>query len=439
MYAARTTISPASAVGAVERGEMLPRADIAAGDVLIGLASSGVHSNGYSLVRRLVARGELGWDAPAPFAAATLARPRRCWRRRASTSSRCSRPCASTARHQGLAHITGGGLSENLPRVLPDGLAAHIDLARVAGARRVRLAAAARAASTTRRCCARSTAASAWLPWWRSRDRQRGAGRARRRRAKPRPCIGEIEPGRGVKSPAKGKGEAEAVRYSGRLASADRLMTKARRHPDLGARLQHDGAGRAARAPTILPRSSLVISNRPTRPGLPGQGCGTAGHRHRPQGLRLAARPSMGRRSALPTRRRRDGRARGFHAHPKPAVRAQMARPAAQHPPLAAARVQRPASACAGARGGRQNLRLHGAFRHRGDGRRTNHRPGRGARAATAIRPKRWRTAFWSPSTGFIPRPCALVAAGRPRARVRPRTILVAAASLGRVVSQPWR
>ena len=59
--------------------------DIAAGDVLIGLASSGVHSNGYSLVRRLVAESGLAWDAPAPFDAGSDARPRRCWRRRAST------------------------------------------------------------------------------------------------------------------------------------------------------------------------------------------------------------------------------------------------------------------------------------------------------------------------------------------------------------------
>ena len=57
------------AVGAAERGTLLPRNDIAAGDVVLGLASSGVHSNGYSLVRRIVERAGLGWDAPAPFAA----------------------------------------------------------------------------------------------------------------------------------------------------------------------------------------------------------------------------------------------------------------------------------------------------------------------------------------------------------------------------------
>ena len=56
------------AVGAVERGEILPRRDIADGDVIIGLASSGVHSNGYSLVRKVVAKSGLSWSAPAPFA-----------------------------------------------------------------------------------------------------------------------------------------------------------------------------------------------------------------------------------------------------------------------------------------------------------------------------------------------------------------------------------
>ena len=66
------------AVGAVERDEVLPRADIAVGDVLIGLMSSGVHSNGYSLVRKLVSNAELDWSAPAPFAAGRTSSPKRC-------------------------------------------------------------------------------------------------------------------------------------------------------------------------------------------------------------------------------------------------------------------------------------------------------------------------------------------------------------------------
>ena len=127
MYAAKDYDLAGFAVGAVERGEVLPRSDIAAGDVLIGLPSSGVHSNGYSLVRRLVAEEGLAWDAPAPFAssrslAEALLEPTRIY----------VKPVLKAVRETGavkaLAHITGGGLSENVPRVLPEGIAAHIDL-----------------------------------------------------------------------------------------------------------------------------------------------------------------------------------------------------------------------------------------------------------------------------------------------------------------------
>ena len=111
-------------VGAMERGADLPR-DVAAGDVLLGLASDGVHSNGYSLVRKLVEISGLGWDADCPWADGTLGevllKPTRLYVKPALQAVRAGGVHA-------LAHITGGGLTENLPRVLPDDLGAQIDL-----------------------------------------------------------------------------------------------------------------------------------------------------------------------------------------------------------------------------------------------------------------------------------------------------------------------
>lgn len=113
------------AVGAVERGALLPRADLAAGDAIIALPSSGVHANGFSLVRRVAADAGLGWTSPAPFASdttlgAALLTPTRIYVRPVLA--------ALPAGLKALAHITGGGLPENLPRVLPEALAAEIDL-----------------------------------------------------------------------------------------------------------------------------------------------------------------------------------------------------------------------------------------------------------------------------------------------------------------------
>jgi phosphoribosylformylglycinamidine cyclo-ligase len=112
------------AVGAMERGSDLPR-NVAAGDVLLGLGSSGVHSNGYSLVRKLVEISGLGWDAACPWGEGTLGAallaPTRLYVRQALEAVRAGGVHA-------LAHITGGGLTENLPRVLPEGLGAEIDL-----------------------------------------------------------------------------------------------------------------------------------------------------------------------------------------------------------------------------------------------------------------------------------------------------------------------
>jgi phosphoribosylformylglycinamidine cyclo-ligase len=118
------------AVGAAERSALLPRGDIADGDVIIGLASSGVHSNGYSLVRKVVGKTGLNWSAPAPFAAdqtlgEAILTPTRIY------VKSCLAAIRATKAVKGLAHITGGGFPDNIPRVLPEGLGARIDLARV--------------------------------------------------------------------------------------------------------------------------------------------------------------------------------------------------------------------------------------------------------------------------------------------------------------------
>jgi phosphoribosylformylglycinamidine cyclo-ligase len=112
------------AVGAMERSTELP-AGVQSGDVLLGLASSGVHSNGYSFVRKVVELSGLGWDAPSPFSHGTLGEalltPTRLYVRQALAAIRAGGV-------HGLAHITGGGLTENPPRVLPEGLACEINL-----------------------------------------------------------------------------------------------------------------------------------------------------------------------------------------------------------------------------------------------------------------------------------------------------------------------
>jgi len=119
------------AVGAAERGTLLPRADIAAGDIVLGFASSGLHSNGYSLARRVVENLGLSWNDPAPFdQGQSLGRaflePTRIYVRSILSALK------STGKIKGLAHITGGGFPENIPRVLGKTAGVSIDLSAVA-------------------------------------------------------------------------------------------------------------------------------------------------------------------------------------------------------------------------------------------------------------------------------------------------------------------
>ena len=116
------------AVGAVERGGVLPRADVKRGDVVLALASSGVHSNGFSLVRKLVTDSGLSYSDRAPFDNArslgeALLTPTRIYVKSLLATIR------ATGAIKAMAHITGGGITENVPRVLPEVVAARIDLA----------------------------------------------------------------------------------------------------------------------------------------------------------------------------------------------------------------------------------------------------------------------------------------------------------------------
>ena len=124
MYAPGDLDLAGFAVGAMERGRALP-AGVAEGDAILGLASDGVHSNGFSLVRRIVDDAGHRWDDPAPWGNESLGEalltPTRLYVRPALVAIRAGGVRA-------LAHVTGGGLTENLPRVLPEGLGARLDL-----------------------------------------------------------------------------------------------------------------------------------------------------------------------------------------------------------------------------------------------------------------------------------------------------------------------
>jgi len=212
------------AVGAVERNEILPRAEIAVGDVLIGLRSSGVHSNGYSLVRKLIAKAGLDWQAPAPFASGqtlseALLTPTRIYVKPLLAAIRATGGSGPNGAIKALSHITGGGLSENVPRVMPRDVAARIDLSSI-----------------------KSPAIFGWMGRTGNlkddellRTFNCGIGmvivvtKARvndvlsilRDIGEQAAVIGDVIPPAGERSDAKGKGEAWAVKYEGRLQFAD--------------------------------------------------------------------------------------------------------------------------------------------------------------------------------------------------------------------------
>ncbi len=128
MYASGDYDLAGFAVGAVERDSVINGTGVIAGDIILGLGSAGVHSNGFSLVRKIVERAGLSYNDPAPFD------PGRRLGEALLTPTRIYvKSCLAAARGgqvKALAHITGGGLFENIPRVLPEGLAAELDARR---------------------------------------------------------------------------------------------------------------------------------------------------------------------------------------------------------------------------------------------------------------------------------------------------------------------
>lgn len=116
------------AVGAVERTAILPRPDIAPGDVLLGLPSSGVHSNGFSLIRKIVERSGLSYSSPCPWTQGVslgeaLLVPTRIY-------VRTLLPALRSGHVKGLSHITGGGFTDNIPRVFPKGVGCYVDVSK---------------------------------------------------------------------------------------------------------------------------------------------------------------------------------------------------------------------------------------------------------------------------------------------------------------------
>ncbi len=209
------------AVGAAERGELLPRSDIAIGDLLIGLRSSGVHSNGYSLVRRLVAEAGLDWHDAAPFLreksmAEALLEPTRIYVRPLLAALKATGGAASGA-IKALSHITGGGLAENLPRVLPEGVAARVNLDSLGDIPEVFgwLAATGRLDDTE---MLRTFNCGIGMIVVADRAGAADVMRALADAGEAPVVIGDIVPPSGVKSSAKGKGESEAVVFTGQLA-----------------------------------------------------------------------------------------------------------------------------------------------------------------------------------------------------------------------------
>ena len=210
------------AVGCVERGEILPRNDIAIGDVLIGLPSSGVHSNGYSLVRKLIERADVTWETAAPFASGktfgdVLIEPTRIYVKPLLAAIRATGGSGPTGAIKALSHITGGGLAENLPRIMPDHAAARVDLS--AWQAPPVFAWLQSVGGLDDHEMLRTFNCGIGMVVIAAKDRADDVLAALRAAGEAPVVIGDVIAPWGEKSDAKGKGEANAVKVEGQLGA----------------------------------------------------------------------------------------------------------------------------------------------------------------------------------------------------------------------------
>ncbi len=211
------------AVGAVERDEILPRADLAVGDILVGLKSSGVHSNGYSLVRKLVEHARADWNAPAPFqsgqtTAEVLLTPTRIYVKPLLAAIQATGGSGLNGAIKALSHITGGGLSENVPRVMPKDVAARIDLSSFEAPPVFGWLA--KTGNIDDAELLRTFNCGIGMIAVVSKAKADAVIAALKSAGEEPVIIGDVIPPTGEKSEAKGKGEAWAVKYEGKLKFA---------------------------------------------------------------------------------------------------------------------------------------------------------------------------------------------------------------------------
>lgn len=207
------------AVGAAERGQLLPRSDILLGDILIGLPSSGPHSNGFSLIRRLIEKEGLHWSQQAPWTsqmtvAEALLIPTKIYVQ-AILKVLKRLGGVSSGIIKGLSHITGGGLSENIPRILPNDVSACIDLTKLPVPKVFGWLA--QAGHLDDFEMLRTFNCGVGMVMILKKENAKEVVDVLHEYGESPFVIGEIIQPRGTKSQAKGKGETWAVSYEGKL------------------------------------------------------------------------------------------------------------------------------------------------------------------------------------------------------------------------------